>query len=180
MTHLRAKIELSGVDSEEAFKLLEELQHQLGIANAVKKMERVNDDVTKQPMIQFEFENGPPLFHEPLSGKLEDNTSISATAAPSGVKIDPLFRIAELLSYALPRKTRLDVFEPAYNDIKGDFVKAMRRFKSKGARRWLAFCFGLHTSVLVVQCFWAMLSDRTKRAVLKFLPDSFRRWWGGA
>jgi hypothetical protein len=89
------------------------------------------------------------------------------------------FERVKLLSYILPPTLRRNVFEPSFNDIKSDFVKARRRYSSNGQRRWLMFCFGLHTSILVSQCVWATLSDKTKRIIFKLVPEVLRRWWGG-
>jgi hypothetical protein len=85
------------------------------------------------------------------------------------------FAFAELFSFILPRRTRLEIFEPAYNDLKGDFLKARRKFKTNGARRWLAFCFGLHVSFMVANCFWVMCSERVKKLILSFV---FRKFGG--
>jgi len=89
------------------------------------------------------------------------------------------FAKVKLLSYLLSPRVRRELFEPSFNDVKADFVKARRRYTSNGERRWLAFCFGLHTSIVVGQCFWAMLGDKAKRILFKLAPEFLRRWWGG-
>jgi len=65
------------------------------------------------------------------------------------------------------------VFHPAYNDLKGDFLRARRKFKTDRERKWLGFCFGLHVSLMVGNCFWVMCSDKVKTAILKLLFRKF-------
>jgi hypothetical protein len=80
-----------------------------------------------------------------------------------------LFNVLELFSRILPAKVRRDSFEPAYNDEKKDYLHSRHIFKSKPARRWLAFWFALHVSLMVGQCLWGMCSGSVKR----FLTDWF-------
>lgn len=88
------------------------------------------------------------------------------------------FAFAELFSFILPPKAKREIFEPAFNDLKSDFLKARRKFKTNGRLRWLSFCFGLHVSLMVGSCFWVMCSERTKRLILRLVPDVIRRFWG--
>jgi hypothetical protein len=56
------------------------------------------------------------------------------------------------------------VFEPAYNDMLADYVEA-RKYRTKWAKGWLAFCFTLRTVFMVAQsfaeCFRAVATDKT-------------------
>lgn len=102
-----------------------------------------------------------------------------AEGSPKKPTFIAVLRLPELGSYLLPPKVRRENFEPAFHDIKGDFLKAQKRFTSRRERQWLSFCFGLHTSVLVCQSAWAALSDRAKRALLRWFRNDWRNWWGG-
>ncbi len=90
-----------------------------------------------------------------------------------------LFRLVGLLSRILPVKVRMDSFDPAYNDEKKQYLEDKRRYQSKCARRWLAFCFGFHVAWMVGQCVWCMCSEKVKRLLLNVLPESFRKFLGG-
>lgn len=84
------------------------------------------------------------------------------------------FGFVELFSRILPLKVRTEAFEPAYHDLKGDFLRARRRHKSVWARRWIAFCFGTHALLAVAQCFWGMCNDTVRRAFLSSLSHIFK------
>jgi hypothetical protein len=86
-----------------------------------------------------------------------------------------VFRFIELLSHVVPTRIRRESFEPAYNDEKADYLKSRVQYKSKAARRWLAFCFGLHVALMVVQCLWRMCGDFLEQPLLSLLPDLLRR-----
>ena len=107
-------------------------------------------------------------------------------ASSQSVHIEPvnknqtrIFSRVELVSMILPRTIRTESFEPAYNDLKGDFVKAFRQHKSKGAHCWLKFCFTVQVVIMFGQCFWLMCSGKVKRAILRWLPPWLGGWGGG-
>ena len=107
--------------------------------------------------------------------------------APLGIKLNyqkrpssyrRLFAFIELFCRILPAKTRLQSFEPAYNDEKSSYLHDRRRFKTDFCRKWLALCFVIHVTLMIGQCFWGMCSDKVKRLVLGFLPEAFRKLIG--
>lgn len=87
------------------------------------------------------------------------------------------FRFCELSSRILPSRTRMETFEPAYNDAKADYLLARRRYTSKWSRRWLATCFALHVGLMVLQCVWGMCSEKVKQALISLLPEILQRLW---
>jgi hypothetical protein len=90
-----------------------------------------------------------------------------------------LFRFVELSSRILPTSTRLQAFEPAYNDEKVAYLADRRKYKTRYQRVWLKLWFGVHVGWMIPQCFWGMLSDKVKRLVVGLLPEVFRRIMGG-
>jgi len=81
-----------------------------------------------------------------------------------------------LFSFILPGKIQRECFEPAYNDLLRDYVRS-RKFRSKWARRWIAFAFTARTLYMVGDCFRVMLQGSAGKLLLGLLPESFRNWW---
>jgi hypothetical protein len=100
---------------------------------------------------------------------------VSKTRAPN----PNFFTLIELFSFILPQKIRSNIFEPAYNDEKADYLDARHRYQSSFAGLWLSFWFSAHVVLMVAQCICGMCSERIKRAVLNVLPDVFRKLGGG-
>src|SRR5207247_5525942 len=69
-------------------------------------------------------------------------------------------RLWALFPYLLSNKTREQNYEPAKYDLEKDHVLAKRNFRTKGARRWLTFCFCLRTAVLFFGSIKAALGDK--------------------
>jgi len=95
------------------------------------------------------------------------------------ISLRKLFRFLELSFRLLPPKTRKEAFEPAYDDAKADYLNARRRYKTKLARRWLAFCFGMHVGLMLGKSAWGMCSEKIRSWFLSYLPEFFRRILGG-
>ena len=93
-------------------------------------------------------------------------------------RLSRFFHFLGLSSRILPLGVRLEVFEPAFNDLKSDYLTARRRYKTKFSRRWLGLCFGFHVCRIIVQCLWGSCSETVKRVLLNLLPDIFRRLFG--
>ena len=85
-------------------------------------------------------------------------------------------RLWELFPYLLSNKTREKVYEPAKHDLEHDHVFGKRKFRSKGARRWLTFCFCLRTVVLFFGSIKAALGDNFIRGLEKIAPGIVH-WW---
>jgi hypothetical protein len=85
-------------------------------------------------------------------------------------------RFWRLFSYILPKQTRVRVFEPAYNDMLEDYA-TRGKYRTKWAKRWLAFCFTWHTAWMVVECVASMLSDKALALVRRLWPGLVLWWW---
>ncbi len=82
-----------------------------------------------------------------------------------------LLRSLKLFQFILNKDTRKRVFEPAYEDLKHQFLES-RRFRTKWAQRWIRFAFSFRAIFLVLECFRVMVWDA---AVIRPL----RRMFGG-
>jgi len=80
--------------------------------------------------------------------------------------------------YILPPKTRREAFEPAYNDIKSDYLISLQ-YRSKWVRRWFCFCFICRTFFMVGECFWVAGGGKLKKLVLVFIPEAVRKFFIG-
>ena len=86
-------------------------------------------------------------------------------------------RIWELFAFVLPKKFRERVYEPAHQELLEDYLLVRQKYRTKGARRWLAFCFCWRTFWLVVQCFQAVFADKALRGLATLIPEQIKRWW---
>ena len=100
----------------------------------------------------------------------------TATTSTPPAKSEKLPEMWELFSFLLPRKTRRECFEPAYNDLRSETLRA-RKFHGKWARRWISFCFILKTALMLMECLRVLLQSGTGRIILGLLPESLRNWW---
>lgn len=85
-------------------------------------------------------------------------------------------RVWELLGFLLGRTIRERIYTPIHHELLEDYLLA-KRYRTKGARRWLAFCFTLRTLVLLAECVRAALADKGARLLLKLMPEPLREWW---
>lgn len=92
--------------------------------------------------------------------------------------VDCVFRFFQILSLLLSTKARNEIFDPAFNDLKGDFLNARRCHQTESARRRLTFGFTLSATFMFGNCFWLMCADKARSLVVRLLPDLFKRlWW---
>jgi len=84
-----------------------------------------------------------------------------------------------LVPFILPRKVRLEVYEPACEELKEDYLEARRLARTKGARRWLAFAFTVRTIGLVLGSLHAAVGDRIMAFVWKVAGEATKRLLGG-
>ena len=82
----------------------------------------------------------------------------------------------ELFSLILPDKVRSEAFEPAHQNLLGDYL-LVRKFRGKWARRWLGCAFGVRTVFMVLDCVRVLLQSGAGKILLNFLPDVLRTWW---
>jgi hypothetical protein len=74
-------------------------------------------------------------------------------------------RIWRLFGFLLPRKIRQEVFEPTPEEMKEDYLVALRPLLTRLEARWLIFCFSIRTLVIVCQSLRAALGDRGARSL---------------
>lgn len=103
---------------------------------------------------------------------------IKLSAADESKRIKSLFSAVELTAYILPAKTRKECFAPSFEEAKDDYLQMRRKNRGKWARRWLAFCFTIHTVVIVSQSMCAMVSEKVKKVFWVALGGAVM-WWRG-
>jgi hypothetical protein len=69
-------------------------------------------------------------------------------------------RTWDLYAFLLPRKVRVEVFEPCQEELKQDFLLARRLCRTRDERRWLTFCFSVRTMILIGQSVQSWMGDR--------------------
>jgi hypothetical protein len=98
-----------------------------------------------------------------VTGRIASSHSI--TVAEEGRAATGFPRIWALFAYLLPKAIRESAYEPSRQDLLEDYLLARRSYRTKWARRWLAFCFTFRTAVLVIQSLRAMLGEKGLRCV---------------
>lgn len=115
------------------------------------------------------YEGRFPLRGFPLGG-LRYRAKLKART-PDARTPDGLPRYWKLFSYILPHNTRKRVFEPAYQEMFEDYLETRGKYRTKWAKRWLAFTYTVRTAFMVLDCFRALVAHK----VLGGLQDWFRR-----
>lgn len=82
----------------------------------------------------------------------------------------------DLAKYALPRKTRERVYEPAHHELLEDLEES-KKYKSKVARIGLALCFSFRTTLLFLDCWRALLTDKSFHLLIEVMPTAITEWW---
>jgi hypothetical protein len=72
-------------------------------------------------------------------------------------------RLWSLLPFALSRKTRERVYEPAHQELLEDYIRACSLKGGRGLKRWLIICFTIRSIVMVGQCIAASMGDKGLR-----------------
>jgi hypothetical protein len=93
--------------------------------------------------------------------------------APRDISGFPL--LWELFGFALRRRTRERIFEPAYQDMFAQHLKA-RQFTGKWERRWLNFCFALRTIGLVLSCWRIATWTAAITIAFRLIPANVKEW----
>ena len=88
-----------------------------------------------------------------------------------------LLRFWRLFSFALPRQVRLRVFEPAYNDMLEVYLQTRGRYRTKAARRWLAFVYTFKTFCMVLDCLYEMSKSKCVSLLWGLVPEMLKQWW---
>jgi len=80
-------------------------------------------------------------------------------------------RIWSILACAMPRKLRDEVFVPAQEELKEDFLRSILTAEKPSERRMLGWIFSIRMMLIYCQSAWAGISDRVRR---------FLQWLGVA
>jgi hypothetical protein len=83
-------------------------------------------------------------------------------------------KVWELFPFILGRSLRTEVYEPAHEELKEDYVLALRH-TGRRERRWLTFAFTCRTAHLVLLCIWVGLGGRVTRALGALFEELIRR-----
>jgi hypothetical protein len=78
-----------------------------------------------------------------------------------------------LFPFILPRSVRERVYEPAFEELKEDYLKALPLWTGWLSRRWLTFCFSVRTAGLFGGSIWAAMWDaigsRARKLIFGFI-----------
>lgn len=101
---------------------------------------------------------------------------------PTGAKVKPSFqkilRFWQLFPFILPAKTRREAYEPAYNDLKADYITALQ-LKSPYEKAWVSFCFTMRTVAMVLDCFRVLAGEKFRKIIWNTISESYRKISGG-
>jgi hypothetical protein len=86
-------------------------------------------------------------------------------------------RFLRLFSYILSHKVRDRIFEPAFQEILGDFLVAPGTYQTKWPRRWLNFCFTFRTVLMIFECLRATITDQALYSITRLAPEPIKKWW---
>jgi hypothetical protein len=98
-------------------------------------------------------------------GTLRSKGKISAHRAMPAISPPSFPRIWALFAYLLPREIRERVYEPAHQELLEDYLEARRRFRTKGACRWLTFCFTVRTAMMWAESLRVMACSKGAKAL---------------
>ena len=91
---------------------------------------------------------------------------------PSARSLFP--RVWELFPFILGRKLRTEIYEPAHEELREDFVRA-QLYTGAWAKRWLVFAFTVRTALLVLECLRVAAGERVMRALGGLAQEFIRR-----
>lgn len=83
-----------------------------------------------------------------------------------GVKGTSIESFFELLSMILPPRTREQVFNPGFEDLKSMYLRT-RKYRKPGQKRWLKFCFAFQCSLHLIDTIRVGISSRTWDLIAK-------------
>ena len=83
-----------------------------------------------------------------------------ASGEVQSVPSDWLLEWWRSFSFALPHKTREQVFEPHFNELFEDFCELRHKRQSRGQQAWLRVAFTVRTAFMVLDCLRVMIGDR--------------------
>lgn len=120
-----------------------------------------------------------------LPKKSDEGCSTETVSHNNKVTETGLPRFWELFPIILPRSIRERVYEPAYEELKEDYMRVRNRYRTPWAKRWVKFAFTVRTVYMVGQCFTAMSGSWGRRSIIAFVAwllgglavDTFRQWY---
>lgn len=126
-----------------------------------------------------------------IAGRIVTEWALAATRAKSTIPVisdqarsttraehRPFPRAWELFAFILDHRTRERVWEPLQHELLADYIDA-RRYRTRWARRWIAFAFTMRTLWGVLDCFRVMVTSSTGRFLGRLIPPRLTEWWFG-
>lgn len=86
-------------------------------------------------------------------------------------------RIWDLAQYFLPKKIRERVYEPAHQEMLEDYLESQEKCDTRLSKQWINLCFVFRGTILLLDCWRALMTDKSIRLLLKLLPSQIREWW---
>jgi hypothetical protein len=99
----------------------------------------------------------------------------TGVAAQVGMQRSLFPAVWELFPFVLAHKLRADVYEPAYEELREDFVRA-QQYKGTWEKRWIVFAFTVRTVLLVLECLRVAAGERVMRALGGLAREFIRRF----
>jgi hypothetical protein len=157
-------------------------------------------DSIKKPAVLFNFRGDPKIYIDghfrPAIIKIERKSRLDrrkwwlqrmrvallncidfSNSSHQGDLLRKIVTFWEFFQYLLPRKARYEAFEPAYNDLKADYLISLRH-SSKWAKRWFCFCFICQTTYMIAECFRVFFGSKLKAISFILIPEGIRRFFG--
>jgi|GEM_PF-2859786 hypothetical protein len=78
--------------------------------------------------------------------------------------------------YWMSRKVRERYYEPLIGELQLDFEDVKDDYASKWAGRWLRFCFGFRTVIIIARSIRYSSQDGALGYLGSFLPETWRTW----
>lgn len=86
-------------------------------------------------------------------------------------------RIWDLAQYFLPKKIRERVYEPAHQEMLEDYLESQEKCDTLLSKQWINLCFIFRGTILLLDCWRALLTDKSVQLLLSLVPSQIREWW---
>lgn len=83
-------------------------------------------------------------------------------------------RFWRLFGYLMSWKTRDTIYTPLIAELQLDFEEVQADYVSPVTRRWLKFCFGLRTILVIVRCLDYSIRDGALQFIARLFPPAWR------
>lgn len=161
-------------DDQVAFDLLDDLVNSM----CADVLEPVRDGNYRFKVDELESHDQFTLMDFPNSGIGAVNGISESLPSPTGMQTVisrhgfPGFW--ELLGYLFSRVTRERIYEPSYNDLISQHLKA-RKYQGRWQKRWLWCCFATRTIAVILECMWADWKSLICAACAFLVPAAVRK-----